>query len=345
MRRVSIVMPTLNSERVLEESLRSIGAQDYPRDCIDVVVADGGSTDRTAEIIDSFSGRFSGVSVRVVPNFLATGEAGKAAGLREATGEIVAFVDSDNILPAPDWLRRMVAPFTDPSVVASEPIEYTLRQSDGYLTRYGALLGMNDPLCYFLGNYDRRSALSGRWTEVKLMSEEDCGDYVRVTLDPCALPTIGANGFLVRRDVLLESFGGSVPEYLFDVDVLWEIGRRRPLVVAKVKTGIVHVQAGNIRTFVRKQRRRIRDYQYYSALNIRRYPWKKQPAWRLAKFVIYSASVVPLLVQTIRGYWRRPDGAWFFHPIANIVTLWVYGVETIRGLFGVRPAERGGWSQ
>lgn len=338
-------MPTLNSERVLEECLWSVGAQDYPRDSIDVVVADGGSTDRTIEIITSFKAKFADIRIGVVANPLATGEAGKAAGLREATGEIVAFVDSDNVLPASDWLRRMVAPFADPSVVASEPIEYTLRQSDGYLTRYGALLGMNDPLCYFLGNYDRRSALSGRWTEVNLVSEEDCGDYVRVTLDPRDLPTIGANGFLVRRDVLLDSLGQSAPEYLFDVDVLWEIGRRRSLVVAKVKTGIVHVQAGNIRTFVRKQRRRIRDYQYYSALNIRRYPWKKQPVWRLAKFVVYSASVVPLVVQTIRGYWRRPDRAWFFHPVANIVTLWVYGVETIRGMLGVRPAERGGWSQ
>lgn len=338
-------MPTLNSERVLSESLWSVGGQDYPRDCIDVIIADGGSIDRTREIIDSFRGGFPDIRVRIVPNRLATGEAGKAAGLREVTGEVVAFIDSDNVLPASDWLRRMVAPFGDSSVLASEPIEYAWRQSDGYLTRYGALLGMNDPLCYFLGNYDRRSALSGRWTEVKLVSEEDCGDYVKVTLDPNALPTIGANGFIVRRDVLVDSFDGSDPDYLFDVDVLWEIGRRRPLVVAKVKTGIVHVQAGDIRTFARKQRRRIRDYQYYSALNIRRYPWKKQPVWRLAKFVVYSATVLPLLAQTIRGYWRRPDSAWFFHPVANIVTLWVYGVEMIRGLFGVRPAERGGWSQ
>jgi glycosyltransferase involved in cell wall biosynthesis len=339
---VSFIVPTLNSQRVLGACLESIAGQDYPRDRLEVVVADGGSRDATISIVQSFDGR---IPVRVVENNLRIGEAGKSAGVRVAAGEILAFVDSDNVLPGPEWLARMVAPFGDPEIVATEPIEFTYRREDNYLTRYAALLGMNDPLCLFLGNYDRMCAVTGLWTETPLLADEDKGDWRRVTLDHRRLPTIGANGFLIRRDVLAGAFGGAIPDYLFDIDVLGMLGETRPLIVAKVKTGIIHLQAGSLGTFIRKQRRRIRDYQYFSRRGERRYDWRIFPAWRLAWFVFACVSVVPLLVQAGRGFRRRPDAAWLFHPLASLVTLWVYGVETIKGLVRTPAIRRRGWSQ
>ncbi len=44
---------------------------------------------------------------------LKTGEAGKAVGMKQARGEIIALIDSDNILPSRDWLSFMVEPFHD----------------------------------------------------------------------------------------------------------------------------------------------------------------------------------------------------------------------------------------
>jgi glycosyltransferase involved in cell wall biosynthesis len=146
---ISIIIPTLNSERTLEACLHAILAQDLPRNRYEIVVADAGSTDRTLDIA-----RGCGVDM-IVSNPLQTGEAGKSAGIRASTGDLIALVDSDNILPDPGWLARMSAPFDDPAIVASEPIAYTVRPGDPDLTRYFALLGMNDPICLFTGNYDR----------------------------------------------------------------------------------------------------------------------------------------------------------------------------------------------
>lgn len=338
---LSIVIPTLNSERTLTDCLLSIAGQDYPKDLFEVIIADGGSIDSTLEIISAVKVK-TGLDIKVVKNRLKTGEAGKAAGLKSSKNEIIAFIDSDNILPDKDWLKKMAEPFLDKDIVASEPIEYTYRATDGYITRYCALLGMNDPLCLFLGNYDRNCTLTGVWTEMP-HKKEDRGGYLKIELESKNLPTIGANGFLIRRDALEEFDSG---DYLFDIDVLYGLlDTRRGVRFAKVKTGIIHVFSGNIKTFARKQRRRVKDYFYYSGLGVRKYPWKSLNRSKVVKFIVWNITLIPLLAQSLKGFTKKNDPAWFFHPVACWVTLWEYGWGRISGVFGVKELKREGWSQ
>jgi glycosyltransferase involved in cell wall biosynthesis len=161
---------------------------------------------------------------------------GKAVGVKQASGEIIALIDSDNILPEQDWLARMTAPFSDPEIAGSEPLYYTERREDGYITRYCALMGMNDPLCLFTGNYDRVNLITGKWTELPLVVE-DVGGYISVELNEKMLPTIGANGFLVRRESLTKHC--SISDYLFDVDVVYKLVSHVHSRFAKVKTEIL----------------------------------------------------------------------------------------------------------
>ncbi|MFA6561643.1 MAG: glycosyltransferase [Verrucomicrobiia bacterium] len=334
-RSVSILIPTLNAAKVLKPCLEAIAAQDYPKELIEIVIADGGSADDTLAIAREHTDK-------IFPNPLKTGEAGKAVALRNASGEIVAFVDSDNILPTPDWLRRMMEPFDDSEIVASEPLQYTYRAQDGMITRYCALIGMNDPLCLFLGNYDRYCQLTGKWTELPVEVEERA-DYLKVGFPGGRLPTIGANGFLMRRSELA---GQLASDYLFDIDVLYEIAATRALRIAKVKTGIIHLFCGEVSDFSRKQKRRVRDYLYYQSLSVRKYPWGASSRAGLIKFVLATVTVLPLLWQSLRGYLRQPDVAWFFHPVACWITLWQYGWGRIGALFIKRgELSRADWRQ
>jgi glycosyltransferase involved in cell wall biosynthesis len=334
MKSVSILIPTLNAGRVLNTCLESIAAQIYPGNLIEIVIADGGSTDDTLAIATHHG-------AKVFPNPLKTGEAGKAVALKHATGEIVAFVDSDNILPRTDWLARMVEPFDDAEIVGSEPLEYTWRPTDGFITRYGALMGMNDPFCLFVGNYDRYNTITGRWTEMPV-AVQDRGNYLKLTLDGAALPTIGANGFMARRSALSSC---SVQDYFFDIDVVYELLQHGHCRFAKVKVGIVHLFSGDLRTFIRKQARRVKDYFYYSRSNRRQYPWKSAPKKGLVKFILYCITIFPLIAQSLIGYRRKPDRAWFFHPFACWMTLLVYAYGTLLSLFNSQPQDRTGWSQ
>jgi glycosyltransferase involved in cell wall biosynthesis len=59
---------------------------------MEVIIVDGGSTDSTLRIAKEMQ------NVKIATNKLRTGEAGKAVGARLANNEILALVDSDNIL-------------------------------------------------------------------------------------------------------------------------------------------------------------------------------------------------------------------------------------------------------
>jgi glycosyltransferase involved in cell wall biosynthesis len=89
---ISIVTPTMNSEKFLPHTISSILDQEYP--ALQYIVQDGGSTDATLKTVDEYgsriahvnSGRDSGMSQAI------------NRGFRHATGEIMAYLNSDDLL-------------------------------------------------------------------------------------------------------------------------------------------------------------------------------------------------------------------------------------------------------
>jgi glycosyltransferase involved in cell wall biosynthesis len=332
---VSVVIPTLNAEKYLDECLTALLTQDYPRDRIEVVIIDGGSTDRTLDIA-----REHAVD-KILPNPLRTGESGKAVGVQASSADLVLMIDSDNILVGSDWLHRMVEPFADPDVISSEALRWEYRRQDHYINRYQALTGINDPMSLFVGNYDRFSILTGRWTGFPI-EEEQCVGWVKVTLDPGYVPTMGANGYIVRRQAFTIV---PVGDYLFDIDFVYDLVAQGQRTIARVDVPIRHYFCDSVRKFYWKTRRRTDDYFYFAAAGRRSYPWTASRRHGVVLFVASTVTVIPLLVQVARGYSRRPDPAWFFHLPACWITLTVYAVGTIRGRVRPRILDRSDWRQ
>src|SRR5207249_504506 len=99
---LTIVIPAKNERKLLPRLLESLCRQDYP--CLPVttvLLADGGSTDGTAEIARNYAGR---LSIQVIPGGLPS--VGRNAGARRASTPYVLFIDADVELAGPDLLRR-----------------------------------------------------------------------------------------------------------------------------------------------------------------------------------------------------------------------------------------------
>lgn len=334
---VSVIIPTLNSGFVLEKCLQSIIAQKYSQSKIEIIICDGGSTDSTVKIAKKYN-------AKVVLNKLKTAESGKAVGVRCAKGDLIALVDSDNILPNNSWLQEMTKPFFDSQIVASEPIRYTYRKSDPALTRYFALLGMNDPICLFTGNYDRYSYITNRWTSLHFKEEQKNG-YRKIYLDKEPLPTIGANGTIFRSSFLKKTIKNSA--YLFDVDIIIKsIKANQPITIAKVNNGIIHTFVENdILKFFRKQKRRIDDMSFHKKNKNRDLNWEQTFLPGILYFAFSCLFLIPLIYQTAKGYIRKPDLAWLFHPLICYATLIIYIYGWIRGKISPSESNRDNWKQ
>src|SRR6185295_19565335 len=89
---VSIILPVRDEERYIERCLYSIARQDYPRGRFEIIAVDGGSTDRTAEMIARFGAEYD-VDLRLLANPRGTTAAGLNVALAAARGEVVVRID------------------------------------------------------------------------------------------------------------------------------------------------------------------------------------------------------------------------------------------------------------
>src|SRR4030095_485495 len=105
MQRVTIAMPSYNEEHYIEACIASVQAQDYPPELIEILVADGRSTDRTREILARLS--TADPRIRMVDNPARLQAAGLGLLVKEATGDIIVRMDV-HAEYAPDYVRRCV---------------------------------------------------------------------------------------------------------------------------------------------------------------------------------------------------------------------------------------------
>lgn len=317
---LSIIVVTFNCERNLQQCLTLIQEQDYPRNKYEILVVDGGSTDGTLKVAESFGAR-----ILIRADYRDNQEARRAVGLLEAAGQILAYIDSDNYLPDRNWLRAMVRPFVDDGqIVGTQTLRYAYRPLDSALNRYHALLGATDPVAFYLGKQDRLSWAAQKWKRARRI--EDRGDYFAVDFDPMAWPTLGCNGFLIRKDLLLKS--QCDPDLFFHIDVTYDLAKLGFTTYGIVKNAIIHTSSETFFSFMRKRWRYMRNYHLTQDAK-RRYLVYDSRSLRdriaLARYVFFSLTVLRPTLDALQGYAKIRDRAWFIHPFVCLSFLMVYG--------------------
>ncbi len=107
--RVSVVIPACNAAPFLDEALDSVFAQGLPE--VEVVVVDDGSTDGTAEVARRF-----GRGVRVLSQPRSGSGRARNLGLAETRGELVAFLDADDVWGSDKMARQLPLLEDDPGL-------------------------------------------------------------------------------------------------------------------------------------------------------------------------------------------------------------------------------------
>jgi glycosyltransferase involved in cell wall biosynthesis len=310
--KLSIILPTYNNERTIEECLRSIARQDWPPSDYEILLLDGGSTDGTLRIARGFS-------LTIIDNPARNEEAARIKGIRMAKGEILCFVDADNVLVGEDWIRRMLEPFGDGEIAFADTLYFTYRPHDAIGVKYQAMIGGDDPIVMYLGAYSRWCHLTDDWTGFP-HEDVDHGAYLKCRmLDGNRVPPMGSNGFLVREKVIREF----VHDTFVHSDVVHQIVNGGHQHFAKVKVGIVHNQPVFFPNKIRRMKRRlngeVRIHYNYGVTTA-----------MLIGAAFYIAAVLPVAVDSVRGFLKKPCAAWLFHPVACIGELTIYSYYTVK---------------
>jgi len=110
---IAVVMPVLNEGRYVGGTLDQLYMQDYPMDRVELVVADGGSADRTREIVNSYANRFG--SLKLLDNPPRRPSSGRNIGVKNSTAPYIMVLDGHSHLPSKSLLRDMLQIFESSS--------------------------------------------------------------------------------------------------------------------------------------------------------------------------------------------------------------------------------------
>ena len=326
--KISIMIVTLNNERTIEECIKRIKTQDYPKNLIEYLNIDGGSTDSTKEILMRYG-------FKIVNSFIKkNAEAQRAIGIKEAKNELIVSLDADNYLPDDTWLKQMIQPFLDDSrVIHSSTMHYTYRAKDTLYNRYCALFGVVDPIVYYLSKQDRLPQNSKRWIGGNIVKET--GDYYIVEFTKESLPTVGCNGVVYKKNILLNYAKSSTSDFLH-IDVFADLINKGFNRYAIVKNDVIHDKAVNLTSLMKKRIAFLSDYYLKTDKRgpKRRYliynPKKITDNIKLLLFIIYTITFIKPIIDSIRGYIVIRDSAWFLHPVICWVYLYAYSFATLK---------------
>lgn len=309
--RVSFVYPALNEERNIRRCLDSVAKQTYPHDRIEIIIADGHSTDRTREIVEAWR-QAHDIAVRIVDNDRVVAEFGNAVGLQAATGDYVWVQGCDQEILQEDALETYLKAFEifpDIVGVRSQVLE---TPGGSVLNNYYAIAGSwNDPLAREMIPPLRR--LDARQVDGKT--------YVKMAF-PAAFP----RQLLFRRDAI-EDFLGA--ESFWEGTVMGELARRDRNKLAIVEGyGHYHHHTSTLGDFLRKRAKiakkhttRVKDEKSWMDYSSRsRYLWL---------FALLHLTVVYPVVYSLYRAVRDRKATWLVHGPLCFLGVTAYAVNVL----------------
>ena len=278
---ITVIVNTYNEERNIETCLDSLMASDYPH--LEVIVCDDGSTDSTVDLARRYP-----FNVLALPYIGLS--AARNAALKEAKGEIVAYLDADAACHR-DWPYHLVLSMEDSAISATG----------------GPNLPFSDA-----GFVERAAALSpGAPAEVLLT-------------DTRAEHVPGCNMAFRKAD--LESVGAFNPEFTSagdDVDVCWKLLDAGHEIGFSPAAQVIHHRRGTIRGYLKQQRGYGRAEKLLSGPHRRRFNRLGQARWR--GFIYGGSRLLPAVFRPVvyTGYMGMAP----FQPVisrrAETVGAWV----------------------
>lgn len=321
---VSIYTGSLNPNlKIFKRVLEELKKQTY-REVIEHIIMDGGSTNGSIELAKKY-----GCKVDIRPHLKSLEQVRFSEGVKKAKGDLVLCLETDNIPTSKTWLAEMVQPFIDNKKVFCTFSAYNnYEKTMSATTRYGAFFGAADPTLYYLGKSDKIPLTQKKYDKGIII--KDTTGYWIVEFDKDSLPTMGDNGHMFRNSAM--SKVNKDPNLYVHPDAFVDMLKLGYNTCGVVKNSVIHIIPPNILNYA-KRRFQVKRNFYDERRGKRKYlvfSWHSPRDRRnLIKFAIFSLTFVVPLFESIKGYIKIHDRAWFLHPILSFMMFFSYGFSEI----------------
>jgi len=308
--KVSFVLATYQGEKTIKKCLDSVFSQNYSKKLFEVLVLDGGSKDNTVGIAKKYPIRFF-----KNPKKYSEGEGmGKAQGFNKARGEIVIFIDQDNVLLSKNWLKNILEPLEDNEEISISGSHISIVKNDNLLNKYLSLVG-TDPFAAAFSidgqvNLDRR-----QFDKIK--------NYLVFQMNKNRWYIAGSNGYAYRKKDI-KNIGG----YSQDTDIIYKFASLNKKLAINLDAPLQHlnITTGKLSEFIKK---RISHFTYFVEKNSKGRKVKFVPSELRGKlFVLVNylsiLMIVPNLLISLKNFLRDKQPLWLLHPFMAFLTLLIY---------------------
>jgi len=318
--KVTFIVCTYNCRENAKNCFTSIKEQDYPGK-VELIASDGGSTDGTVEMLESM-----GVKVLFNKEKYPEGRGrGKWLGYKNATGDIVIFIDSDNTLVEKTWLREMVKPLATDTSVNFCICRMAVVKTDKAINRYLSFIG-TDP---FVTDKSIDSLLA--LGKLKLT---DKGDYYTYNITKENLILTSGFYFTIWKKNL-DAIGG----YTQDTDVVFNLAQKGIANVAIAKYAHVHhLVSDSIITFTKKKYWWA-DIYFRIQIHGRDFHWipaDRKGRLKIMLKIVKNFLFIPELVTGVKMSVRYREPAWLLHPVVVWLTTMSYVLAYLKNKISPR---------
>ncbi len=324
--RVSFVIPTKNNGRTLKRCLDSIFSQTLPKNQVEVIIVDGGSTDETVQIAKLYRTRIVQNPSVHQDGFLG----GRNHGFRISNGEFIVFLNADQYLSSPKWISSMLHPLESDVTLAASISPLMVDRRSAWLNRYNSYV--ESPFLTTVARWLGERSYGG------FKGEKTGSEVVSLSGTGQVLLFIGT-GMIVRRKVL-EAAGG----YDFDLDTGFRAvsaGYKNYCLVHDVGFFHCHYDRNSIRAYVSHKVLAMRWFLIFRTKEFRRtsledHFWGRSSR-QLRAWLISTLSAGTLLgsfMEARRLYLRNRDSATFFHIVGSIIALTVIATSLVASSSG-----------
>jgi|SRR3989344_9433681 len=327
--KVSIITCTYNGERVIRDYFEGIFNQDYPLDKIEVIIADGGSTDSTLKIIEEFKTKYPKNILFVINEKRYKVGRGKGVDLasKYVKGEIIILIDQDNLLIQKNWISNAVNILMRNKNISAVQSRLKSPSNSKIVDKYLNSTGIEDP---FVFNYSLNSQIT--FYPNKFKFDSNLGVYL-YNVNRKRFYYGGDNGFLIWKNIFFETGG-----YTQDIDNFYRmaLSRKKYTIAVPKNMFLYHKSSTTLKDLLSKKTFYVKHYllENYDERDFFWFDIHKNSFNQNLKFiysVVYNLSFIPGFFKGIQMSLKKRNNFWMIHSFL----LWLITFYYIKSFFHV----------